>query len=272
MSEATYWSNLINLMGSGENPFVAQYSDSGGLTVTTSDGTPVLVLPGSDGRMPPHKQGYSTAGALGMQVLAFAKNPNVVKQWQKALNLPATGVVDNELVTRYVAIGNEASARNYAYADQARRGLLDLSKVKPYTILSLMKELGPSGVANVVGGGGRSGGGTSVSKSYQTYSRNDARALLEQYYGETLGRRPTAKEVKKFHAVLSNAAKKNPNVTKTTYSGSNSSSVSSGGFSQADASMLARQQAEEDPGAANFLNSTKYLDMFMSAIGSRVGL
>jgi hypothetical protein len=109
-------------------------------------------------------------------------------------------------------------------------------------------------------------GGTSVQRNITSFTGAESRGILESFYGEALGRRPTDKEVASFQKALNTAAQRNPTVTTSTTSGDVTTSKSSGGFNQADAELKARNMAEKQVGAAGYMSSTKYMDAFMNVL------
>lgn len=118
-------------------------------------------------------------------------------------------------------------------------------------------------------GGGE--GGTSRNINVASFSDNESRAILEDFYAQAVGRRPSDDEVKKFNAAINKASKARPTVTTTVTSGTgNSTTTSKQGFSQVDAQMMARQEAEAQVGSTGFRNSTVYYDAFLRAIGQQV--
>jgi hypothetical protein len=100
--------------------------------------------------------------------------------------------------------------------------------------------------------------------------------VLENFYAEAVGRRPSDKEVKAFKGAVDREAAKKPttSTSRTTYDlegNARTSSSSKDGFAQADAELLGRDQAESDPRANAFLTSTKYFDAFVGALRGPLG-
>jgi hypothetical protein len=121
---------------------------------------------------------------------------------------------------------------------------------------------------------------TATDIDYFSISKGDAAVLLEDFYAEAVGRRPTAKEVDAFKNAVGKAAKKDPtkSVTNTTAvtgldgnTNRSSSTTSEEGFGVNDARMLGREQAESDPYAKGFLTSTKYFDVLVRSLRGELG-
>lgn len=260
----SYWQPLID--GVEANGLSLTADVNGRKYVQNANGDQVFVVP------LPNSNGQFTSGALYQTVSGIVGavsnwNPEVTRQAEKALGLTPTGIPGNEkLIQRYLQEANKASAENMAKYVAFSSGLIKEFDQKP---LGVFEQAQISIKTGTVSTGPRSSRSVSVTQ----FSAGQASAILEEFYNATLGRRPTAKEVKKFTSVINAQAKKQPSVSTTSYDASGNSTTVSGaqaGYTQADAQVAARQMAEADPEAAAFLNSTRYLDAFMNAIGSQV--
>ena len=97
---------------------------------------------------------------------------------------------------------------------------------------------------------------TSVSKSFTSFTEAESRGILENFYAEALGRRPSDAEVKKFSKTINNAAKAAPSTSTTTYGTNTTATTQKEGYTQADAELEARTLAESQPESNAFLTST----------------
>lgn len=201
----------------------------------------------------------------------FSFSPEKIKEYELTLKksgyLPAdyiaSGYPDSngKFASALLNIARTVSLDNFAKFDKA---------IKSNTMDQLGNPIGMDEYLNrLVTNTGKN---TTTSTNITTFDSADARNVLEQFYADAVGRRPTDEEVAKFTTAINDAARKKPSVTTTTTDAmGNSVSTGTNGFGQAEASLMARDTAEATPGARGFINSTKYMDAFMQAIQGKVG-
>lgn len=159
-----------------------------------------------------------------------------------------------------------ATQQNYNLYTQTNNGT-NLG-VKPKSFSELIDEIS--------GGGGA--GGTNVSRTIQeaSFTREDAKKLLDAYYTEALGRKATKKEVNQFTKVLQRRAAERPTVqtaTTTTDAAGNSTTrlQMREGFGVEQATALAQRRAETQPEFRPYQMATTYYDAFMEILASPIG-
>lgn len=168
----------------------------------------------------------------------------------------ANGLLDTDraFISAALLLARTVSAENYAIV------------MDPASLSSGRKPVSTDDYIKMMSGKQSGYSRISTQKSISSFTDGESRGILESFYGEALGRRPTDAEVAKFKKAINTAAKSNPNVT-TTVSGVNSTtSTSKEGYSQADAELSARKMAESQVGAAGHIASTKYMDVFMKTL------
>jgi hypothetical protein len=119
--------------------------------------------------------------------------------------------------------------------------------------------------------------GPSVSKSISEFAISDgqAEALLEEFYTEALGMRPTKKDINKFKEIVQKKGAAKPRTTQTTTTAdglTSTTKVLEEGFGAAEASSLARRQAEARPEFAPYQMATTFYDSLLRAAQSPVRL
>ena len=259
-SISSYWQALVDAAGTGVVKVTAD--QNGNRYVIDANGQQVFTVPPRGGAFSAQAVYYTPEDAIAT---ISTYTPGATKALEKELGLKPTGVPGNAaLIQRYLAEANKASVYNMSAVLAKQNGTIGSFTQKPLDIV---------GQAQMSIKTGDISGGTRRSRSVSVtqFSEGDARAILEQFYADTLGRRPDDAEVKKFNALINKQARKQPSVSTTTYGADGSSTTMSGGagYSAADAQMAARKMAEADPEASSFLASTRYLDAFMNAIGSQ---
>lgn len=252
-----YWRPLVEVKGITLNA-----DPQSGQAYTTYEGQPVFVIPTSGRYFQPGRPFVTSNQIISM---LKTKTPAQTKIMEKELGLKPTGISANpELVQRYMSEAMKASVNNVAIRNAIVSQQVTNITEDPLDVTAQAK-------LSMAAGDISTGPRRSRSVSITQFSEGDARAILEQFYADTLGRRPDDAEVKKFNAAINKQARKQPSVSTTTYDSSGSATTVSGGagYSQADAQMAARKMAEADPEASSFLASTRYMDAFMNAIGSQ---
>jgi len=215
-------------------------------------------------------------GDAGLQAMSATRfmagimnaKPEDIRRYQQALKdsgyLPDTYIVsgnamdsDNAFVSGMLKAANQISVQNLTrYTDLVNTG----KKGEPLDFYSQLKTLEGTGGGNQV----------STNTSAMNFTEGETRALLEGFYGEALGRRPNEDEIAKFQKRINAKAKANPNISTTTYTSGGSQSSDKEGFTAADAENMARNAAENKPGAHGFIASTKYMDAFLGSLRGKV--
>lgn len=116
---------------------------------------------------------------------------------------------------------------------------------------------------------------TATSKDFFSLSSGDAEQILEVFFKEAIGRRPNQREINKFISVAKKRAESQPRVTQTVTSPdqlTTENRVTQEGFGQAEAELLARQQAEARPEFAPYQMATNFYDALLAAARSPVGI
>lgn len=221
---------------------------------------PVLILPSENGSI--------TEGSILLESEYKTRIRAMSRQDRKKLqeDLKKAGYLAPDYIANGLLDTNEAfldaamnlartvSSENYAIAQDPDALKAGRKPVSTDDYIALMSK-SQSGYSRV-----------STQKSITSFSDADSRGLLESFYGDALGRRPTDLEVSKFKKAINLAAKSNPDVTTTVAGTLGSSSTSKNGYSAADAQLSARKMAESEVGAAGYTSSTKYMDTFMKVL------
>lgn len=228
-------------------------------------GNAVLLLPGKDGKITDTSVQYETDYLMRLRSMGVKERKALQIQLKNAGYLGrdyiANGLldVDNAFLNASLLLARSVSAENYAIATDETQPWLKRKPISTDDYIKLMSSQ-KSGYSR-----------TSTQRSISSFTDGESRSILESFYGEALGRRPSDDEVAKFKKAINNAAKANPNVT-TMVSGANTTSTTSKeGYSQADAELSARKMAESQVGAAGYISSTKYMDAFLSVLGGKIG-
>lgn len=173
-------------------------------------------------------------------------------------NEPMNGDVSPLFLDAMATVAGSTSELNY-YRRDNQQSLFTLEQGLDYLI---NREQGKTGR-------------TTTSKQYFSMSDADARLLLEDYFGEAVGRRPTKEEVEKFTSIVKKRAGKRPRVEQTITSAdtlSSESRVLEEGFGVADAQLAARRQAEAGPEFEAYRLASSYYPALLRAIGSPVNI
>lgn len=255
-SPDTAWFRLIDVVRNPDSGFQLETDIRSGQSMVMRDGMPVLVLPSEKTGKFDSTQFQSMESAAAL-IRSFGSSQ--IKQLQKQFGMPVDGQMSDTFVKTYLEYANRASVQNFSLARMQASGISSIGTTRPFTLGSIA-QANPF-VPTV-----------SRSVSVKQFSEGEARGILEEFYAEAVGRRPSDKEVKSFLGKINAAAKAKPTTSTTTYGIDGGSTTVSGGagYSSADAQIAARKQAEADPEASSFLASTKYMDAFMDAIKSQV--
>ena len=114
-------------------------------------------------------------------------------------------------------------------------------------------------------------GYTQTTIRYEDFTDAEARGILEDYYQDAIGRRPTKKEAQKFAELLRRKAAEKPTRTVQTRTETTDVIRSTGGFSEVDARLMAREQAEARPESQAYRMETAVFDSFLEALNKPFG-
>lgn len=193
----------------------------------------------------------------------YVKRPQDVIELKKKLLTLVPSImtgepIDSEVTPGFLdamaTVAGAISEQNY-YRRQANQNILSLAQGMDY----LLERRGLEKPQ------------VTTEKSFYSISDGDARAMLETYYADALGRRPTKDEVEKFTSVVRKRAEKKPQVVQGTRSPDGLSSetrVLQPGFGQTEAELTARRQAEAGPEFESYRLATSYYTALLRAIAS----
>lgn len=151
---------------------------------------------------------------------------------------------------------------------------------KSYTLSDGEKQLTPWDVLDLYksetgeedSSGAYTGTRTSTSRSVNELTEGQSWSVLQGTLQKMLGRDPSDQELRNFTYKMSQAAARNPSVTKTIshykdgyLTGSNSHT--SGGFTMDDAMEKAYDRAQNNPDYAEYQSATTYFNAALSALG-----
>ena len=169
---------------------------------------------------------------------------------------PIDGEVTPTFLEAMAAVANDISQRNY-YRQQEKQNLFTLDQ----------------GIEYLLQRGSLQGPQVRTEKSFYSISDGEAKAVLDAFYEDALGRRATKEEADKFASVVRKRAGRKPQVGQTTTSADGLSSetrITEPGFGQAEAELTARRQAEAGPEFESYRLATSYYTALLRAIGSPV--
>jgi hypothetical protein len=199
-----------------------------------------------------------TAGATGSQSdytqfpSVIAKSPALITGYSKLLK--SAGYYKGKITDKYTPALQKAFTR-------AEEDRLSISAVRPIGRDEFLQETVALG-----GTGGGTGGPTSgVSKSTRISNTTEATALIQSIIQDTLGRKATAAELKKYTASLQAAQKAAPTVTKYTSAGTSQTSQTTGGINEQQ--YLIDKISGTDEAKANKVLG--FYETFMNALGGR---
>jgi hypothetical protein len=227
-------------------------------------GKEVLLLPGADGKITGESVKYESDYLYALRAMPVKERKAKQLALKKAGFLPpgyaANGLLsDPDFINASLLLARQISSQNFAMARDSGAMIQGRDPMTEDKYLRL--------AAKQNGGLG----GPTVQRNITSFTGAESRGILESFYGEALGRRPTDKEVASFQKAINSAAQKNPTVTTSTTNGDTTTSKSSGGFNQVDAELKARNMAEKEVGAAGYISSTKYMDAFTNALNEGRG-
>ena len=180
----------------------------------------------------------------------IAKSPALITGYSKLLK--SAGYYKGKITDKYTP----ALQKAFTKAEEDR---LSISAVRPIGRDEFLQE-----TISLGGVGGGSGGPTSgVSKATRISNTTEAAALIESIIQDTLGRKATAAELKKYTASLQSAQKKAPTVTKYTSAGTSQTSQTTGGINEQQ--YLIDKISGTDEAKANKVLG--FYETFMNALG-----
>ncbi len=198
----------------------------------------------------PEQQQSSDTSEYTQFLTVVAKSPALITGYSKLLK--AAGYYKGKITDKYTPALQNA----FTKAEEAR---LSISAVRPMSRDAFLQETVALG-----GTGGGTGGPTSgVSKSTRVSNTTEATALIQSIIQDTLGRKATAAELKKYTASLQAAQKAAPTVTKYTNAGTSQTSQTTGGINEQQ--YLIDKISGTDEAKANKVLG--FYETFMNALG-----
>ena len=202
-------------------------------------------------RTPEEKQSGTTSDYTEF-LSVVAKSPALITGYSKLLK--SAGYYKGKITDKYTP----ALQKAFTAAEEAR---LSISAVRPMTRDAFLEETIALGG---IGGGSGSGGPTSgVSKTTRISNTTEATALIQSIIQDTLGRKATAAELKKYTASLQSAQKAAPTVTRYTSAGTSQTSQTTGGINEQQ--YLLDKISGTDEAKANKVLG--FYETFMNALG-----
>ena len=183
-----------------------------------------------------------------------AKSPTLITGYQKLLK--AAKFYRGPVNGKYTA----ALQKAFTKAEEER---LSISAVRPMGRDEFLQDTIEIGGTSSGSGGGGGGPTSGSSKATRISDPTEAAALIESIIQDTLGRKATAAELKKYTASLQSAQKKAPTVTKYTSVGTNQTSQTTGGINEQQ--YLLDKISGTDEAKANKVLG--FYETFMNALG-----
>lgn len=178
-----------------------------------------------------------------------AKSPALITGYSKLLK--AAGYYKGKITDKYTP----ALQKAFTAAEEAR---LSISAVRPMSRDAFLQE-------TISLGGGDGTGGPSVVTSVTKYKPEAAQQLVNSIIQDTLGRKATAAEIKKYSAMLKGIEGKAASTT--TYSGKGASQTQTTQAGLSEKQYLVDQISGTDEGKANKVLG--FYETFMNALGGR---
>lgn len=179
----------------------------------------------------------------------ISKSPALISGYSKLLK--SAGYYKGKITGKY-SLGLQ-KALTAAETDR-----LQLSAITPIGRDDFLKQ-------KIEFGDGAGTGGPSVVTSITAYTPDSAKQLIDSIIRDTLGRKATAAEIKKYTAALKGVEKKAATTTKYTTAGSSQTQVTTPGLNEKQ--FLVDQIAGTDEGRANKVLG--FYETFMNALGGR---
>lgn len=179
----------------------------------------------------------------------ISKSPALISGYSKLLK--SAGYYKGKISSKYSL--NLQKALTAAEQDR-----LELSAITPVGRDEFLKQ-------KIEFGDGAGTGGPSVVTSITAYTPDSARQLIDSIIRDTLGRKATAAEVKKYTAALKGVEKKAATTTKYSTAGSSQTQLTTPGLDEKQ--FLVDQISGTDEGRANKVLG--FYETFMNALGGR---
>jgi hypothetical protein len=218
--------------------------DQARLTAQAKDAARAAVIP-NDGRT-----GQTTTGDFTDFLKIVAKSPTLITAYSKMLK--AGGYYRGKVTGKYTPA--LIKAFNNAEEDRAL-----VSLTSPISRDEFFQQM-PS-----MGAGTGGSGGPSTVTSVTKYTPDSAKELINSIIQDTLGRKATAAEVKRYTSALKGIEAKASTITKYSGSGSNQTQTVTPGINEKQ--YLLDQISGTDEGKANKVLG--YYETFMNALGGR---
>jgi hypothetical protein len=178
----------------------------------------------------------------------IAKSPTLITGYSKLLK--AAGYYKGKITDKYTPALQKAFTR-------AEEDRLSISTVRPIGRDAFLQE------TIALGGTGTGTGGPSTVTSVTKYTPESAKELVNSIIQDTLGRKATAAEIKKYTQALKGIEGKASTVTKYSGSGANQTQTVTPGINEKQ--YLVDQISGTDEGKANKVLG--FYETFMSALG-----
>lgn len=179
----------------------------------------------------------------------IAKSPALITGYSKLLK--SAGYYKGKITDKYTP----ALQKAFTKAEEDR---LSISAVRPIGRDEFLQE-----TISLGGVGGTDGPTSGVSKATRISNTTEATALIQSIIQDTLGRKATAAELKKYTASLQSAQKAAPTVTKYTNAGTSQTSQTTGGINEQQ--YLLDKISGTDEAKANKVLG--FYETFMNALG-----
>ena len=179
----------------------------------------------------------------------ISKSPALISGYSKLLK--SAGYYKGKITSKYSLNLQKALTK----AEQDR---LELSAITPIGRDEFLKQ-------KIEFGDGAGTDGPSVVTSITAYTPDSARQLIDSIIRDTLGRKATAAEIKKYTAALKGVEKKAATTTKYSTSGSSQTQLTTPGLDEKQ--FLVDQISGTDEGKANKVLG--FYETFMNALGGR---
>ena len=179
----------------------------------------------------------------------ISKSPALISGYSKLLK--SAGYYKGKITSKYSL--NLQKALTAAEQDR-----LQLSAITPIGRDEFLKQ-------KVEFGDGAGTDGPSVVTSITAYTPDSAKQLIDSIIRDTLGRKATAAEIKKYTAALKGVEKKAATTTKYTTAGSSQTQLTTPGLDEKQ--FLVDQISGTDEGRANKVLG--FYETFMNALGGR---
>ena len=190
-----------------------------------------------------------TTGDFTDFLKTISKSPALISGYSKLLK--SAGYYKGKVTSKY-SLGLQ-KAFTAAEKDRA-----ELSAITPIGRDEFLKQ-------KIEFGDGAGTGRPSVVTSITAYTPDSARQLIDSIIRDTLGRKATAAEIKKYTAALKGVEKKAATTTKYTTAGSSQTQLTTPGLDEKQ--FLIDQISGTDEGKANKVLG--FYETFMNALGGR---